>query len=111
MTDISKATPERWHIVEYGDGDSLVIHSDSDNRVCFMATHGGSKKAWKIIQRNALRISRVPEMERLLEDVKQRCLFADDGGTIGVTEDPHVPAELFNRICALLTSLEDTIDE
>ena len=30
-----------WHVVEYGDGDSLVIHdARQDYRVCFMATPG-----------------------------------------------------------------------
>ena len=30
-----------WHVVEYGDGDSLIIHdARQDYRVCFMATPG-----------------------------------------------------------------------
>lgn len=29
-----------WTIVPYGDGDSLVIHSGNDWRICFMATPG-----------------------------------------------------------------------
>jgi hypothetical protein len=35
-----KHTPGPWMIVRYGDGDSLVVHSNEDNRVCFMATPG-----------------------------------------------------------------------
>ncbi len=42
-----------WHVVEYGDGDSLVIHYGDEHRICFMATHGGSQREWQRIQANA----------------------------------------------------------
>lgn len=41
----------------------------------------------------------------MLEDVKQRCLVADDDG-ITVTEDPHLPTELFERLCSHLNEIE-----
>jgi hypothetical protein len=62
-------TPGPWTIVEYGDGDSLAIHDgDSENRICFMATHGGSQKAWSAIQANAKLIAAAPEMDALLAE-------------------------------------------
>jgi hypothetical protein len=61
-----------WVIVPYGDGDSLVIHSDDANRVCFMATHGGSRSSWERIQANAALISAAPD----LRDVLQRIVDA-----------------------------------
>lgn len=39
---VGKATPAPWTIERYGDDEcpSLVMHSDSESRVCFMATPG-----------------------------------------------------------------------
>lgn len=59
-------TPGEWTVERYGDGDSLVIHSDEDNRVCFMATPT-TPATWATIKANALAISLVPEMVGLLE--------------------------------------------
>jgi hypothetical protein len=53
---------EDWTVVEYGDGDSLAIHHSPDNRVCFMATHGGSEKAWRAIQKRAELIADAPKL-------------------------------------------------
>ena len=50
------ATPGEWTVWEYGDGDSLVIHSDDVNRVCFMATPGDSPNAMARIAANAAHI-------------------------------------------------------
>lgn len=66
MTDQKTVVEESWHIVMYGDGDSIVIHRDDDNRVCFMATHGGSRKSWELIQRDAKWISATPDLIRAL---------------------------------------------
>lgn len=38
-------TSDAWCVVRYGDGNSLVIHYDEDNRVCFMATAGRNHEA------------------------------------------------------------------
>lgn len=47
------ATPRPWYILEYGDGDQLVIHSDPDTRVCFMATPGSAPNSIERIEANA----------------------------------------------------------
>jgi len=58
--------PGPWTIVPYGDGDSLVIHSDDENRVCFMATHGGTQSQWQRIQANARLIVAAPALYEAL---------------------------------------------
>jgi len=60
---MGRHTPGPWTVVEYGDGDNLAIHDgDSENRICFMATHGGSQKQWEAIQANAELIAAVPDL-------------------------------------------------
>lgn len=58
-----------WHVVPYGDGDSLVICLDEagDKRVAFMATPGcrdqiERRKVWKQIKANARLIAQAPEL-------------------------------------------------
>lgn len=51
-------------------------------------------------------LSPAPEVEGLLAEVRECCLIADDDG-ITVTEDPHLPADLFDRICAALAAHEE----
>lgn len=56
-------TPGPWTIEEYGDDETpaLVIHKDSQSRVCFMATpgsHGDPKK----IEADARLIAAAPDM-------------------------------------------------
>lgn len=38
----------------------------------------------------------------LLREVRDACLFDDDDGQIGVTEEPTISADLFGRICECL---------
>lgn len=68
--------PEEWSIVEYGDGDSLAIHFDDENRVCFMATHGGSRTVWERIQAHADLIAEgknaLPTLLQSLSTLRQR---------------------------------------
>ena len=52
-----RAGSSRWHIVPYGDGDSLVIHEGEDWRVCFMATPGASPGALDRIEAKAEHIA------------------------------------------------------
>lgn len=54
------ATPDGWHVVKYGDGDSLVICLDvaGDQRIAFMATPGcrdsiKRQSIWSEIKANA----------------------------------------------------------
>lgn len=41
----------------------------------------------------------------LLRDIQQRCLFVEDDGTICVTEEPHIDAVLFDRLCLAIKQL------
>jgi hypothetical protein len=62
-------TPGPWEILRYGDGDSLVIHSDDDTRVCFLATPGKLGN-FAEIKGNARLIAAAPDMlEALRESV------------------------------------------
>jgi len=49
----------------------------------------------------AHREAAIKEARELLEAIKQQCLFVDDDGTIGVSSEPYINHELFERICAL----------
>lgn len=53
-----------WHIVPYGDGNSLVICTEPDGnwRICFLATPGDSSGAWDTIKSDARLIAAAPEM-------------------------------------------------
>lgn len=44
----------------------------------------------------------VGRLRKVLDTVRERCLFADDDGGIGVTEDAHIDSGLFDEICAAL---------
>ena len=62
-------TPGHWHVVPYGDGDSLVICSDEAGnlRIAFMATPGcrddlKRRASWKRIKANARLIAAAPEL-------------------------------------------------
>ena len=43
------------------------------------------------------------ELKTLLHKIKERCLFADDG-SIGITQDAHIPQELFDEIVTKASS-------
>jgi len=55
--------PGPWTIEEYGDDEtpSLVIHKDTENRVCFMATPG-SRSDPKKIEADARLIAAAPDL-------------------------------------------------
>ena len=61
-------TPAPWTIEEYGDDETpnLVIHKDSETRICFMATPGSHGDP-AIIEANAHLIAAAPEMFALLK--------------------------------------------
>jgi hypothetical protein len=56
-------TPGPWAIQEYGDDEapSLVIHRDSKNRICFMATPGSHGDP-AMIEADARLIVAAPEL-------------------------------------------------
>lgn len=57
-----------WHIVLYGDGNSRVIHSDENTRVCFMASAlDGDNAAALRINANAHLIAAAPDLLAALE--------------------------------------------
>ena len=63
-------TPGPWSIVPYGDGSSLVIHSDEDNRVCFMATASSDRpSSHASIRANARLIAAAPELFEALREL------------------------------------------
>ena len=66
-------TPGPWTIEEYGDDDSpaLVIHKDSESRVCFMATPGshGDPSA---IEADARLIAAAPDLLAALRAMTDR---------------------------------------
>lgn len=69
-------SPAPWHIVRYGDGDSLVIHDARPNmRVCFMATPGSAPGSMAQIETNARLIVGAPEMIDALRRVRSAARF------------------------------------
>jgi hypothetical protein len=65
-------TPGPWTIEEYGDDETptLVIHKDSESRVCFMATPGSHGDPAKI-EANARLIVAAPDMLAALRNVNK----------------------------------------
>lgn len=68
---MSMHTPGPWTVEEYGDEDApaLVIHRDSETRVCFMATPGSYGDPAKIAADASL-IAAAPELLEALEAVE-----------------------------------------
>jgi cell division protein ZapA (FtsZ GTPase activity inhibitor) len=48
------------------------------------------------------RRAQVELLALVLEEVRQACVFGDDDGGVGVSEDVVIPAPLFERICTAL---------
>jgi hypothetical protein len=63
-------TPGPWTVEEYGDDETpaLVIHRDSESRVCFMATPGSHGDP-AMIEANAHLIAAAPDMLAALKSV------------------------------------------
>lgn len=81
----AKWTAGPWSIVRYGDGSSLVIHSDTDNRVCFMATASSDRPTSHAeIRANARLISAAPDLAEALEAIMQ----AADSVKLRLCDDP-----------------------
>src|SRR5262245_38241740 len=70
---MSERTPGPWTIEEYGDQDApaLVIHKDSESRVCFMATPGSMGDPAQI-EADARLIAAAPDMLAALQDIVKR---------------------------------------
>jgi hypothetical protein len=69
----SQHAPGPWTVEEYGDEESpaLVIHSDIDFRICFMATPG-LRDDPETIEANAHLIAAAPDMLAALQDIIKR---------------------------------------
>lgn len=74
---MAEHTPAPWTIEEYGDDEtpSLVIHKDSESRVCFMATPGSHGDP-AIIEANAHLISAAPDLFDALRDMSEWWAYA-----------------------------------
>jgi hypothetical protein len=70
-------TPSPWTIHEYGDDDlpNLVIHQDSERRICFMATPG-SQGDPAIIEANANLICAAPDLYDALRFLTEMAGYA-----------------------------------
>lgn len=69
----ARFTPGPWTIEHYGDGDSLVLHSDGNTRICFMATPGSSPRAFATIEANASLIAAAPDLVEALTEIVAHC--------------------------------------
>jgi hypothetical protein len=67
---MSKHTPGPWTVEEYGDDETpaLVIHKDSESRICFMATPGSHGDPAKI-EADARLIAAAPDMYEALKAI------------------------------------------
>ena len=64
-------TPGQWLIVEYGDEGwpNLAIHSDDENRVCFMPTPGSRGDPARI-EADAYLIAAAPDLLEALRELE-----------------------------------------
>jgi len=72
-------TPAPWTIEEYGDDETpnLVIHKDSETRICFMATPGSHGDP-AIIEANARLICAAPDLLKAAQMQEAAELGRDD---------------------------------
>jgi len=59
-------------------------------------------------QKLAAQAAVIDLLSSLLEQVKEACLFTDDDGSIGVSQEPQIYSELFDSICGALTTPTDS---
>ena len=55
---------------------------------------------------NARLIASAPALLDALKEVHGACLYAEDDGVIGVTSEPTIDSDLFDRICAAIRQAE-----
>ena len=74
----TKFTPGPWHVVPYGDGDSLVICMDEAgyHRIAFMATpncrdDARRRQQWSEIEANANLIGAAPDLYEALSNARE----------------------------------------
>lgn len=76
---MAEHTPGPWTIEEYGDDDApaLVIHKDTETRVCFMATPGSYGDPAKI-EADARLIAAAPDLLALAKAMMQAIETCED---------------------------------
>jgi hypothetical protein len=75
-----------WFVVPYGDGDSLVIHSNAANRVCFMPVTSLGPASMKTIRANADLISASPDLLEALKEIVEFVAITTDNNGNRVSE-------------------------
>lgn len=75
---MTEHTPGPWTIEEYGDDDApaLVIHKDSETRVCFMATAGSHGDPARI-EADARLIAAAPSLLATAQEVDRLMLVIE----------------------------------
>jgi len=74
------------------------IPGDGEPVICYTGNGPTSAKNARLI---VTAVNAYEPMLAALEEVKQACLFGDDDGGIGVSEEPYISAALFAEICRL----------
>lgn len=72
---------------------------DSDSEVCCQRSNTFIREL-----ADRLECSGSVNLLDLLIEVRNACLFDDDDGQIGVSEEPTITHDLFDRICAAINS-------
>lgn len=104
-----KHTPGPWFVENYGDDDrdALVIHSDPDNRICFMATAGESGDP-ATIEANAVLIAAAPataaERDRYKKALEANCERADKVFQMGDAEARQALIDIYNTALGALST-------
>lgn len=93
-----KHTSGPWNVVEYGDGDSLVIHYGDEHRICFMATPGDSPRAMARIEANAALIASAPDLLASLREFME-----DERFQVGVGGNPIAVDAMLSRARAAIS--------
>lgn len=70
---LAKSADGPWHVVLYGDGDSLVVHDAREEyRVCFMATPGSDEGSMEQIEAHAKLIAEMRSVLPALLSIARR---------------------------------------
>jgi hypothetical protein len=93
---------ERAENLRQGAGSLVLAYVDPHKGRMLRQVDELAKEAADL--RTAIAMARrTAAAEGALTEVREACLYAEDDGSIGITQEPHIDDELFSRICALLT--------
>jgi hypothetical protein len=107
---MSKYTPGPWTVEEYGDDETpaLVIHKDTESRVCFMATPGSHGDP-ETIEADARLIVAAPDLLAAavtLEEAEMNRQFCDECNGEG---EPEACGKCFPKFDAARVMRRDAI--